>query len=179
MDTRPRPVRRRHALWITARTALTSACMLAAYFAAPLNRSFTTTSALTLVAALAALGVFVGWQARAISRSPLPMLRTIEALATAVPFFLLLFATAYCLLANDSPGGFSEPLTHVDALYFTVTVFASVGFGDIVPLSQPARVLTTTQMIADLLVLGLVVKVLVGAMRRGVEHRPRGGDQNP
>jgi hypothetical protein len=176
VDTRPGPARRRRALWIAARATLTSACMLAVYFAAPLNRSFTAASGVALAAALVALGGFVAWQARAIGRSPFPRLRTVEALATAVPFFLLLFATAYCLLANDSPRGFSEPLTHVDALYFTVTVFATVGFGDIVPRSQPARILTTAQMIADLLVLGLVVKVLVEAMRRGVEHGPRDDD---
>ena len=50
---------------------------------------------------------------------------------------------------------------------FAVTVFATVGFGDIAPVSEPARVLVTIQMIADLLVLGLVVRSMLEAVRRG------------
>ncbi|RKS78999.1 ion channel [Actinomadura pelletieri DSM 43383] len=157
---------------IAIRTTLTTTFMLVAYFAAPLNRSFTLRSAAALVVALLALGALVAWQAHAIIRSPFPRLRTVEALATSVPLFLLLFAASYCLLANDTPPGFSEPLTHVDALYFTVTVFATVGFGDIVPRTQTARALTTIQMIVDLIVLGLVVKVFLEAMRRGVTRHP-------
>lgn len=85
--------------------------------------------------------------------------------------FLLVFAAGYCLLGNGSPPGFTEPLTHVDALYFTMTVFPSVGFGDIVPSTQAARAPTTVQMVGDLLILGLVAKILLEAMPRGVERR--------
>ena len=35
-------------------------------------------------------------------------------------------------LAGRSRGSFTQPLDHTTALYFTVTVFATVGFGDIV-----------------------------------------------
>lgn len=156
------------------RTTLTTVCLLAAYFAAPLARSFTVLTAVVLGCALVALGALVWWQARAIVRSPSPRLRTVEALATSVPVFLVVFAGSYYLMQNGAPGAFSEPLTHVDALYFTMTVFSSVGFGDIVPLSQAARVLTTVQMFGDLVFLGFVVKVLIDAMRRGVERQGRG-----
>ncbi|NKZ07814.1 potassium channel family protein [Actinomadura latina] len=157
------------------RTALTTLCLLAAYFAAPLTRAFTLVTAVVLGCALVALGAVVWWQARAIVRSPSPRLRTIEALATSVPAFLVVFAAGYCLMENGAPGAFSEPLTHLDALYFTMTVFSSVGFGDIVPRSQAARALTSAQMLGDLVFLGFVVKVLVDAMRRGVQHQG-GGD---
>ncbi|WP_165969049.1 potassium channel family protein [Actinomadura sp. KC06] len=176
MEIRSRRASRRLTLTLLLRTALTTACLLSVYFAAPLNRSFTATTAVALFVALAALGLLITWQARAIVRSPSPRLRTVEALATLIPLFLLLFAACYCLMGNEPGRGFSEPLTHVDALYFTMTVFSSVGFGDIVPLSQAARTLTILQMIGDLVILGFVAKVLLEAMRRGVERRTRSAD---
>ena len=49
-----------------------------------------------------------------------------------VPLFLLLFAANYFLMAQADLGNFNvDSLTRTDALYFTVTVFATVGFGDI------------------------------------------------
>ena len=55
----------------------------------------------------------------------------------------------------------------LDALYFTVTVFATVGFGDIVATTQLARLVVTVQMILDLGVLGLGIRVFLGAVQRG------------
>lgn len=171
METQSRRARRRLLLWTALRTALITTCLLAAYFAAPLNRPFTLVTALALVSALAALGTLVAWQARAIVRSPSPRLRTVESFATSVPLFLVAFAASYCLMENGAPGAFSEPLSHIDALYFTMTVFSSVGFGDIVPRSQAARALTTVQMLGDLIIVGFAAKILLEAMRRGVKRR--------
>ena len=58
-------------------------------------------------------------------------------------------------------------LTRTDALYFTVTVFTTVGFGDIVATTQLVRLVVTAQMILDLGVLGLGIRVFLGAARRG------------
>jgi voltage-gated potassium channel len=38
-----------------------------------------------------------------------------------------------------------------------------VGFGDITPVSEPARVITMLQMLANLVFLGVVARVLFGA----------------
>jgi hypothetical protein len=70
-----------------------------------------------------------------------------------------------------APQSFSEPLGRLDSLYFTVTVFATVGFGDIVPVTSPARAITTVQMVGDLVLVGLVAQVIVGAVRRGMQRR--------
>ena len=65
-----------------------------------------------------------------------------------------------------STGAFSQPLTRTDALYFTVTVFSTVGFGDITAKAESARLVVTGQMIADLIVLGVAIKIIVGAVGR-------------
>jgi hypothetical protein len=57
-------------------------------------------------------------------------------------------------------------LSRVDAAYFSVTVLTTVGFGDIVATSQTSRLLVTTQMLADLVLVGFIAKVLVGAVQR-------------
>jgi hypothetical protein len=60
-----------------------------------------------------------GWQLRAITRARYPAVRAVEALATTVPWFLLLFASAYFRMASTNPANFStRSLTRTDALYF-------------------------------------------------------------
>ena len=72
-------------------------------------------------------------------RSPFPGLRAIEALATIVPLFLLQFSGTYVVMAGMSAGNFGGRLRHTDGLYFTITVFSTVGFGDITAKTQAAR----------------------------------------
>jgi len=149
-----------------------TALLTALYFTLPLDRLNSVPVGVSLsVALLVLLGVSI-WQIRAITRNAHPGVRAIEALATTGPLFLLLFAVSYFLLAQDDPANFNtHTLTRTDALYFTVTVFATVGFGDITATSQVARRLVTGQMILDLLVLGLGVRVFVGAVQRGRQQQ--------
>jgi Ion channel len=57
-----------------------------------------------------------------------------------------------------------------------VTVFSTVGFGDISAKSEITRVVLIVQMLADLAVLGAGVRVLLGAVQRGRQQRPDTGD---
>jgi voltage-gated potassium channel len=104
-------------------------------------------------------------------RSPFPGLRAIEALATSLPLFLVLFAGTYTVMAAHSASNFGEHLTHTDALYFTVTVFSTVGFGDITAKTEAARLVVTGQMIADLVIVGLGIRIILGAVTRGQQRR--------
>jgi voltage-gated potassium channel len=150
---------------MVVRALLTSAALVVLYYKLPMTGALNASATALLVGGLLVFAILITWQVRAILRSQYPTLRAIEALAVAIPVFLLLFASTYILIANDEPAAFTEPLGKTTALYFTVTVFATVGFGDIVPKSEAARIVTTVQMLADLLVVGLVVRVLLGAAR--------------
>ena len=149
------------------------------YYLLPLDRSSTAEAVTLLVIGLVALMALVAYQVRSIIRSSFPLLRGVEALATSIPFFLLLFAATYVVLATISAGNFSQPLSRTDALYFTVTVFATVGFGDITAKTDVARLVVTGQMIADLIVLGLGVRVLLSAVQRGRQRTPAGTGTAP
>ncbi|MGW4725004.1 potassium channel family protein [Streptomyces sp. NPDC004291] len=170
--SRPAGPRRARSFLPLLRSTLVSAAATVGYYLLPFDKDLDRHTVVVLVLGLSALGVLLALQTVGIVRSPHPRLRAVEALTTAIPLFLLLFAATYFLYARQQGGQpFSEPLSRNDALYFTVTVFATVGFGDIAPVSQPARVLTTCQMVADLVLVGLVAKVLVGAVRMGVERQ--------
>jgi hypothetical protein len=134
------------------------------YYQLPLNH--VRNVPVTLVVGLVILAVATVLQLQMIGRSAFPAIRAIEALATTIPLFLLLFASAYVVMADASPANFStHPLTRTDGLYFTVTVFSTVGFGDITAASQTARLVVTVQMLLDLAALGLVVRAFVSAVQ--------------
>lgn len=147
-----------------------TAALVALYYLLPLDRMKALPPAVPLLAGLAILAVVTAWQVRAIVNASHPGVRAIEALAITAPAFLLLFASAYFLMEQHDPATFTQHLTRTDALYFTVSTFSTVGFGDITPLSQYARSVVTVQMILDLLILGLGIRVLLGAVQLGRKH---------
>ncbi|WP_205791420.1 potassium channel family protein [Microbacterium sulfonylureivorans] len=164
---------RRRVIVIGLLRALVAAVVLVTlYFVIPLQWIDALPVGLALiVAALVLAGVTV-WQVLAIIRSADPGIRAIEALAVIAPVYLLLFAGAYFLMERNAPGTFSSALTRMDALYFTVTIFSTVGFGDISAVNQSARVLVTVQMILNLIVLGAGVRLLTIAVKHGREPKP-------
>ncbi len=107
-------------------------------------------------------------------------MRAAETLGLVLPLFLVLFASTYFLMEWATAASFTQPLTRTDALYFTVTVFSTVGFGDITAKSETARVVLIVQMLADLALLGAGIRVLLGAVQRGRERSSdRGDDTGP
>jgi voltage-gated potassium channel len=151
--------------------------LVAVYYLLPLNNSSTWAAVTILVVGLVLFIGLVALQVRLIIRSPFPGLRAIEALATSVPLFLLLFASSYVVMAAMSASNFGGRLTHTDGLYFTVTMFSTVGFGDITAKTQAARLVVTGQMIADLVILGLAIKTILGAVSRRRQPGDAGGAQ--
>ena len=140
--------------------------LIALYYLVPLDLLNSVPLWASLTVGVLALTAMLAHQVRAVFRADYPGIRAAEALATTIPLFLLLFAASYLVLAGDSSVNFNvHTLTRTDSLYFTMTVFSTVGFGDITPTSQTARVMVMVQMILDLIVLGLVVQQLVGAVQ--------------
>ena len=128
------------------------------------------------ISILAVFAVITVGQIGAIIGSPYPGMKAVEALGLLFPFYLLLFASTYFVMERASAASFTEPLTRTDALYFSVTVFSTVGFGDIAPRSEAARIVLIVQMLGDLALLGAGVRLLLGAVRRGKERRSDTGD---
>jgi voltage-gated potassium channel len=153
------------------RAAATVALLLCGYFLAPLDRPLDAGTLVKFLLGLVLVGAIVAWQARRILTSHVPRLQAIQAIAVILPLLLLVFAAIYVAIETNRPGSFTEPLSRTDSLYFTVTVFSTVGFGDIAPKSELARVLTMTQMLTGLIAVGLVARILFGAMETAVARR--------
>jgi len=157
-----------------ARLLLQTTALVALYYLLPLDRTISRAAVTWLVLGLIAFVVLAAVQVRSILRSSYPALRAVEALSTAVPLFVLVFASTYLLLAASQQGAFNEPMNKTDALYFTMSVFSTVGFGDIVPRTEVARLTVTLQMVGNLIVLGVLARIVVGAVQltrqRRAEH---------
>ena len=174
------PIASRRAVVLTAlRSILVVAGLVFAYYELPMDKPFSGEHGVVLVLGLIAVGLVLVLQVRAITHSTHPRLRAVDALASTVPPFLLLYSAAYYLMERGHVNNFGQPMTRTDALYFAITVFSTVGFGDIAPLSQTARLIVVTQMIGDLLLLSLAARVIVGAVQEGVRRQVRMGEDEP
>jgi voltage-gated potassium channel len=158
-------------LWALGRALLNVTGVVVLYYLLPLDHRVTWRTAGWLIGGLVLVALLVGAQIRAILRARYPTLRAVEALGTSIPLFLVLFAALYEMLAATDPASFSQHLTRTDTLYFVVTVFSTVGFGDITAVSETARVLVTVQMICDLVLIGLVIRAFLAAVDRGRHRR--------
>jgi len=147
------------------RIAVAVALLLVAYYQAPLDRPLTVASALLFVGALFLGGLIVAVEVRGILASPKPLVKAVRVLALGLPMLLVLFASTYVTVDGQQVDAFSEPLNRTDGLYFTVTTFATVGYGDITPRTELARVLVTIQMMVGLIAVGGIAKVVLGAAR--------------
>jgi hypothetical protein len=150
---------------------LTTVGLVVLYFYAPLDRPWTPLTVLVLAAGLVLAAVAVGWQIWAVARSPHPRLRAVAVLVFSFPVLILLFSVAYLLMAQDRPESFSEPLTRVTSLYFAMTVFTTVGFGDLVARTQAARIVVIVQMLVNLSYVGLLARSIIEAARIGAQRR--------
>jgi voltage-gated potassium channel len=163
----PTPAQRRRIFLIAVVRGLSVTTVLTvAYFSLPLEHLATFPFAAIIVCGVVILTAVTFHQIRSIIRAAHPAAKAIEALTLTGPLFLLLFAATYFLMSQADPGSFNlAGLTRSDTLYFTVTVFATVGFGDIVATSHNARALVTVQMVLDLILIGVVIRAFLEAVR--------------
>ena len=158
------------------RTVLVTGALFGVFVLAPLElRADRATE--RLLFCLVILAVVVSAQIVAVARTPYPVLRAAEAVSVSLALLLFAFASTYFGMDQASPGSFNEALSRSDAAYFTVTVFATVGFGDVVATTQSARLAVTAQMVVNMVMIGVIARVLLGTVRqrRATLGHGRGG----
>jgi voltage-gated potassium channel len=121
----------------------------------------------------------LGWQLRSIVRADYPGLRAAEALVLTITLFVIVFSLVYLSLSSSNPSSFSEHLDRVSAFYYTVSILSTVGFGDITALTDAARAVTTLQMLLDLTLVVVIVKVFVGSARSSLQGGRAPSDNPP
>ena len=166
-----RSFERSHLVKTAVRAVGTAALLLALYYLLPIQHRAHESVALRLAVALAFFVAVVVNEVRLISIHDHPQLRAGVALATVIPLFLVLFAWIYLTLSHSDPAAFHGILDRTSALYFTVSVFSTVGFGDITAKTDVARLVVTVQMLADLALFAVVVRLILGAVSRGIDRQ--------
>lgn len=167
----PSPAMKRVFRRAVARAVTVATAIVVAYFVLPFDHVSDLTSVVLLTLGLIVLVLLIVWQIRSILKDDYPAIRGAMALATIVPLFLVLFAAVYYLMERASGANFTQHMTRLDALYFTVTVFSTVGFGDITAKSEVARAVVTIQIVLDLLLIGFGLRLLLTAVRLGRQRR--------
>jgi len=150
-------------------TIVTWVVLFGLYYLIPFTDRTSQESVFRLGVGIAVFVLVLAWQLHLVKNADMPGLRAIQALLATIPLFLITFAAVYLSLSEASDTHFSEPLNHTGALYLVITVFATVGFGDITPEGDLARILVSVQMLLDLVVLGAVVQLLFNAAKSGIE----------
>jgi hypothetical protein len=89
-----------------------------------------------------------------------PEYHRIQRLLVALYLLVLGFALLYAVTSAAAPEQFSGLVNRTDALYFSVTTTATVGFGDIHAAGTPARLMVTAQMLFNLIYIGTALRIL-------------------
>ncbi len=110
--------------------------------------------------------VLLGWllvtQVRRAVRGDGLLADRLSALVTLVNLVVATFGGVYFAMAAQ----FHGLRTPLDALYFSVTTLATVGYGDITPVSQAARAVTIVQMLFDLVIVTSAISIAATSRRR-------------
>jgi hypothetical protein len=138
------------------------------FYALPLDGGDWPIGALLGCLAIVGLVPIAVRRARRLLVSPRPVVATVNVLALMFVLLVLGFATVHYAIAVHAPSQYDGLETKTDSLYFTVTTVSTVGFGDIVATGQGARAFTTVQMVFDLIFLGVIVRMVTWAGRRGL-----------
>ncbi|MEO1400943.1 MAG: ion channel [Cyanobacteria bacterium J06635_1] len=117
------------------------------------------------------LGGAAYWVGRDIFRSPEVTADTVRG---GISVYLLLgfvWALLYGMVATLDAGAFSEPLllqdSYLKALHFSFTTLTTLGYGDIVPMSDIALVLTNLEAIIGQMYSTVFIAILVGGYLSG------------
>jgi hypothetical protein len=172
----PPSARRRAIFRCVATVVLCWVFLIGAFYVLPVGHESSLRAGVRVGVDVALIGAVFAWQIRRISVAALPELRAIEALGIVIALFLVLFSSIYLAMSHESLLAFTQRLNQTRALYFTVTVFSTVGFGDITPRTDPARLVVATQMLLDLAIIGAAVRVIFSAARSRITPTGAGAD---
>ncbi|PXW32463.1 potassium channel family protein [Nocardia sp. 348MFTsu5.1] len=158
-------------VWALLRSVVIVVLYLVAYFLVPWDQFSDWWSLAIVIGFLVIAMATAVWQVGQILKSPAPAVHAIEALAIIGPIYLLAFSLCYFMMSENNPDQFTEPLSLMGSLYFTLSVFATVGFGDITAAVDVSRAVVSFQMVLNLIVVGVGIKVILAAVKWGRDIR--------
>jgi voltage-gated potassium channel len=163
--------------WVVAQTVGLIAVGTAAYFLLPLpGRMRTESWVLLFCVGAALLGTLIVLSIRRLLREGEET--RIRGLILLLCLTVLFFSYTDAILAAE-PGQYVDLHTRTDALYFTVSTLATVGFGDVHASGQVARAAETLQIVFNLVFLGAAVGTISRMWQARTSRRMHHGSQGP
>lgn len=81
---------------------------------------------------------------------------------------VLVFSIWYRMISTWAPSSFSHSLSILDSLYFSIVTFLTVGYGDMIPISDLAKGLVVLQLILTFYTIVIVINGVISIhFRRG------------
>ncbi|MCD0448814.1 potassium channel family protein [Actinocorallia sp. API 0066] len=150
---------RRLVVWGEALAAFVGGAVV--FFAIPVRQSDVSSGyaarGVLLFLSLSVVTAILLRQARRVAHGRRPAAEQIALLLSIVDLVVVFFALLYYARAHE----FTGLTTRLDALYFSVSTLCTVGYGDIVPVATWAKVLTTVQMVFDLVIVTSVLTLVL------------------
>lgn len=143
------------------RTTIGTGLMFLAYWVTPFDNQYGVHPFVVMLLLLLLFTLFIYFSVRRVLYDDYPQLKAIQVAILSVTFYLYGFAALYLGMSVNEPSHFTEPLSHVGAFYFTVVVASTVGFGDITPNDDIARIIVTVQMLVNIALIGVGVRAIL------------------
>jgi voltage-gated potassium channel len=155
-----------------AETLIPAALIIFLYYVLP----FSSGGGMVLAVGFAVVVVVcsIPWAIHASKRvmeSSQPILHGAQMLALMLSAVVCAFASVYYAFATHYDDQMTGLATKLDAMYFTLTMSTTIGFGDIHPIGQAARGVASFHMVSNL----AVVAVGVQLVRNAISHRRQNG----
>ncbi len=158
------PVRSRR--WLVRSVLVTlgmSAALIVLYVVLPAASHSNSATLIRMTIVLLLFFAALGYQLRSILRSDHPGIRAGEALAVTFVALVIAFSFGYLSMSHASADNFTQHLDKVKSVYFTLTIITTVGFGDITPATDAARIIVCVQYLVDLFLIVGVARVFIRA----------------
>ena len=156
--------------WTLILSVVSAAACLTVFYGMPLPQDDEETPAVQVVVFAVGLALLVALLTVQVRRQVrawhAPSVRVQSVMGLLLPL-VVFFAITYYLLADQFVG--IENRT--DALYFAVVTLGTVGYGDVHPVGEGAKIATMVQIALDLVVVGVLVSIATGRVRARAERR--------
>jgi voltage-gated potassium channel len=153
------------------RQLLALAGMVVVFYSAPVNTQVSTART-ALAVLLTLLGIAaLAWAITAqLKRQLHSRSEDVRSLVMLLVLVAMVFALSFYALEEHSPAQLQGLATRTDALYFTVSTLATVGFGDVHAVGQLARGLVILQLIFNVTFVGALVSTVAQTVRSRAPH---------
>jgi voltage-gated potassium channel len=148
-----------------AHLGLILAAVVVVYFVVPVSRELQRGTVIRILVAIVVLALLVAAVVRQLRLHIDDQDRRVDGLIVSITMVMAVFSLCYFTLEQRDAGQFGDLETRLDALYFTASTAATVGYGDVHAVGQAARALVLVQIVFNVVFIGTAVALLSSRIR--------------